>query len=138
MSPLLARLDVLIASSTAPSTTDVDLRNYVELCLEARAGRAEGAYRINAARAEASEETRGRIVAHMRGLSLWAPLRDLIPEVRKSLAARGFTATDWQIVTEIRARRRKEREAKGMEGTESKLSPERRMLRSSQPTEERG
>jgi hypothetical protein len=43
MSRLLARLDELIESCTECSTTDVDLRNFLEGALIARAGRAEGA-----------------------------------------------------------------------------------------------
>jgi hypothetical protein len=111
VSELLERLDKLIASTTAPSTTDVDLRAFVDLALEAQAGRAQAARKTNADRAEDSDIIRGQIRAVVGVLPLASPLRELVDVVRKRLEAKGQSAGAWQIEDELRQLRREAREA---------------------------
>jgi hypothetical protein len=96
-SPLLSRLDQLIGSSTAPSTVDVDLRHFLDLKLEAAAGRAEAAA---AGSAQRSAEARAKIRAALGALPLDCPVDELARVVSKRL--HGQDIGEWTIRDEIK------------------------------------
>lgn len=103
MNRLLARLDVLTASCTAPSTLDTDLRDFVELKLEARAGRAEHAVEMSRAR---SDLNRGRVRAALGAAPLGKPMAELVKVAQKRLQAKCQDVGEWTIRDEIRVMRR--------------------------------
>lgn len=86
MSDLLARLDALIDSSTAPSTTDADLRTFVELKLQAQSGRGAAAALRSAERSARIEAIVERAAEHV---SRRYELRDATAIVRHKLQTTG-------------------------------------------------
>ena len=82
MSRLLARLDDLLAETTAPSTLDIDLRAFVEDKLFAHAGRAESARERSR---ERSAALRDRVRQAVGALPLDHPLPKLVFIVGKRL-----------------------------------------------------
>jgi hypothetical protein len=83
VSLLLERLDDLILSCTESSTLDVDLRDYVERSLIAKAGRAEAARERTENRSRA---LRQRIREKAAGLPLSQPMGTLVGIVERRMS----------------------------------------------------
>lgn len=110
MHPFLTHLDS-VASSTLGSSVTAELRQFVELRLEAQAGRSDSARRINEEASARSDLVRGRIRFVAQGLPLTRPLAELAEIVHKRLAARGWAAGNWQVLDELRTLRAEASEA---------------------------
>ena len=99
MNRLLARLDVLIASSTASSTSDTDLRSLVGRASAAHAGRAAAGPKASMVR---SDRIRARIRAAWGRRSLAGPIDAATVNVcARSMQERGWHADQRTIADEL-------------------------------------
>lgn len=126
---LRERCDELLASierGVVPRWARADLAEFLPLSLQASGGRAEAAAEINAKRSEDSDVIRGRIRAVVGAMPLMQPMDELVSNVCKRLAAKGWTAGEWTIRDELRQLRKEGSVGLGTETTDAKCYGARR------------